>query len=204
MIPITILLCLFAYLSGSLPFGIIFTRLFSRVELTSGGSKNIGAHNVLRLAGKKLAVLTLSGDLLKGTIPVLLGIFRLDVSIWQGEVCLGLVALSAFAGHLFSIFLGFRGGKGVATAAGCFLALSPMTFLVCLMVYILVLCASGYSSAGSVSAATVLPFSVWLFTHSVPLSATAIIMAVVICIRHWENIKRLRKGTEDSPFHPRR
>lgn len=200
MISKTVLLSLFAYLSGSLPWGVILTRLFTDVDVRSEGSKNIGANNVFRLAGKRLGVLTLSGDLLKGALPVFVAMLWLDVSDWKGEVLLCLVALSAFAGHLFSIFLGFRGGKGVATAAGGFLALSPLSFLVCFLVYVLVVCWTGYSSAGSLSAAAVLPGAVWLATHSVPILLCALVMAVAIYVRHEDNIRRLIKRTEYSPL----
>jgi len=113
-----------------------------------------------------------------------------------------LIALSAFAGHLFPVFLGFKGGKGVATAAGCFLAISPFAFVVCLLAYILVLCYSGYSSAGSLTAATILPEAIWLATHSVPVTGCALIMTLFIFIRHIDNIKRLLEGTEHSAFRP--
>lgn len=204
MISKTILLLLFAYFCGSLPWGVIFTRLFSAVDVRAEGSKNIGANNVYRLAGKKLGLLTLSGDLLKGAVPVIVATLWLDASGWKGEVLVCLVALSAFAGHLFSIFLGFRGGKGVATAAGGFLALSPMSLLVCFLVYVLVVCWTGYSSAGSLSASAVLPGAVWLATHSIPLLLCALVMAVAIYVRHADNIKRLIKRTEYSPLRRER
>ena len=187
-----------AYLLGSVPCGVILTRIFSDVDIRSAGSGNIGAYNVFRAAGKRLGLMTLGGDLLKGAIPVLVGVFWLGVSDWKGEVLVSLIALSAFAGHLFPLFLGFKGGKGVATAAGCFLIISPIVFLVCVMVYVLVLCWWGYSSTGSLSAAAILPVAVWVATNSVPLTGCALIMAVIIFVRHADNIRRLLKGTENS------
>ncbi len=198
MILKTVLLLLFAYLLGSVPWGVILTRIFSDVDITSEGSKNIGAYNVFRLAGMRLGLITLGGDLLKGAIPVLVAIFWLGVSDWKGEVSVCLVALSAFVGHLFPLFLGFKGGKGVATAAGCMLVISPRGFIVCALVYVLVLCWWGYSSAGSLSAAAVLPGAMWLASHSAPLTGCALIMAVIIFVRHTDNIKRLLEGTEHS------
>ena len=198
MIFKTVLLLPFAYLLGSIPWGVILTRIFSNVDVRSAGSGNIGAYNVFRVAGKRLGLLTLGGDLLKGAIPVLVGVFWLGVSDWKGEVLVSLIALSAFAGHLFPLFLGFKGGKGVATAAGCFLVISPLVFLVCVLVYVLVLCWWGYSSAGSLSAAAILPGAVWLVTHSVPVTGCALIMVVIIFVRHAGNIRRLLKGTEHS------
>ena len=202
MILKAILLLPIAYLLGSIPWGVILTRIFSDVDVRVAGSKNIGAYNVFRLTGMKLGLMTLGGDLLKGAIPVLVGISWLGVSDWKGEVLVCLVALSAFGGHLFPVFLGFKGGKGVATAAGCFLVISPFVFLVCVLVYVLVLCRWGYSSAGSLSAATILPAAVWLATHSVPVTGCAFIMAVLIFVRHADNIKRLLEGTEHSSLRP--
>ena len=190
----------FGYLLGSIPCGVILTRVFSDVDVRSVGSKNIGAYNVFRAAGKRLGIMTLIGDLSKGAIPVLIGISWLGASDWKGEALVCLVALSAFAGHLFPLFLGFKGGKGVATAAGCFLVISPFVFLVCVLVYVLVLCCFGYSSAGSLSAAAILPGATWLATHSVPITGCAFIMALLIFVRHKENIKRLLEGTEHSLF----
>ncbi len=201
MIFKTMILLPLAYLLGSVPCGVILTRIFSDVDIRSAGSGNIGAYNVFRAAGKRLGLMTLGGDLLKGAIPVLVGVFWLGVSDWKGEVLVSLIAISAFAGHLFPLFLGFKGGKGVATAAGCFLIISPIVFLVCVMVYVLVLCWWGYSSTGSLSAAAILPVAVWVATNSVPLTGCALIMAVIIFVRHADNIRRLLKGTENS-FSP--
>ena len=202
MIRKAILLLPFAYLLGSVPWGVILTRIFCDVDVRATGSKNIGAYNVFRVGGKRLGLMTLGGDLLKGAIPVLVGISWLGVSDWKGEVLVCLVALSAFAGHLFPIFLGFKGGKGVATAAGCFLVISPFVFLVCVLAYILVLFCWGYSSAGSLSAAAVLPGAIWLATHSLPITGCAFIMALLIFVRHADNIKRLLEGTEHSSLRP--
>ena len=202
MILKTMLLLPIAYLLGSIPSGVILTRIFSDVDVRAAGSKNIGAYNVFRVAGKRLGLMTLVGDLLKGAVPVFVGISWLGVSDWRGEALVCLVALSAFAGHLFPVFLGFKGGKGVATAAGCFLVISPLVFLVCMLAYVLVMCCWGYSSAGSLSAATILPGAIWLATHSVPLTGCAFFMAVLIFVRHADNIKRLLEGSEHSSLRP--
>lgn len=202
MIRKAILLLPFAYLLGSVPWGVILTRIFGDVDVRAAGSKNIGAYNVFRVAGKRLGLMTLWGDLLKGAIPVLVGISWFGISDWNGEVLVCLVALSAFAGHLFPVFLGFKGGKGVATAAGCILVISPFVFLVCVLVYVLVVCCWGYSSAGSLSAAAILPGAIWLGTHSLPITGCAFIMALLIFVRHADNIKRLLEGTEHSSLRP--
>ena len=187
-----------AYLMGSVPWGLILTRIFSDVDIRAAGSGNIGAFNVYRLTGKRLGLLTLGADLLKGVIPVLAGVLWIGTSGWKGEALICLIALSAFAGHLFPVFLRFKGGKGVATAAGCFLVMSPLAFLVCLLVYVLMLCWWGYASVGSLSAAVILPPAVWLSTGSIPFTVCALTMAVMIFVRHVDNIKRLIKGTEHT------
>jgi glycerol-3-phosphate acyltransferase PlsY len=194
----TIVLPPLAYLIGSIPFGVILTRLFSDVDIRKSGSGNIGAFNVYRLAGIKLGIMTLLGDLCKGAVPVLVATYWTEVSGWKGELWICLVALSAFAGHIFSVFLRFKGGKGVATAAGCFLIISPLVLLVCLLVYLLILCSSGYSSAGSLSAAAALPVATWLAIHSVPITGCAVIMTLLVFMRHTDNIRRLLDGTERS------
>jgi glycerol-3-phosphate acyltransferase PlsY len=193
-----IILLPFAFCLGSVPWGVVLTRLFSDVDIRKAGSQNIGAYNVYRVAGKKLGVMTLVGDLLKGAIPVLAAVHWLEISGWKGELSVCLVALSAFSGHLFSVFLGFKGGKGVATAAGCFLVMSPLVLLVCALVYVLVFCIWGYSSAGSLAAAAVLPGAIWLATSSVPITGCALVMALLIFARHADNIKRLLHGVEHS------
>ena len=193
-----IILLPFAFCLGSVPWGVVLTRLFSDVDIRKAGSQNIGAYNVYRVAGKKLGVMTLVGDVLKGAIPVLAAVHWLEISGWKGELLVCLVALSAFSGHLFSVFLGFKGGKGVATAAGCFLVMSPIVLLVCVLVYVLVFCIWGYSSAGSLAAAAVLPGAIWLATRSVPVTGCALIMALLIFARHADNIKRLLHGVEHS------
>jgi glycerol-3-phosphate acyltransferase PlsY len=196
-----ILIPVLAYILGSVPFGIILTRLFTDVDIRKSGSKNVGAYNVFRLTGAKLGSMTLTGDLLKGAIPVLVALHWVEVSGWKGELWICIVALSAFTGHIFSVYLGFEGGKGVATAAGCFLVLSPLVFLVCLLVYLLVVCIFGYSSAGSLSAAATLLVAIWPVSHSLPLTGCAAIMAFVIFLRHSDNIRRLIEGTEHSSLH---
>jgi len=198
MISKVIILLPFAFFLGSVPWGVILTRLFSDVDIRKAGSQNIGAYNVYRVAGKKLGMMTLLGDLFKGAIPVLAAVRWLEISGWERELWVCLVALSAFFGHLFPVFLGFKGGKGVATAAGCFLIMSPLVLLVCVLVYVLILCISGYSSAGSLSAAALLPGAIWLATNSVPITGCAFVMALLIFVRHADNIKRLLHGMEHS------
>ena len=189
-----------AYLLGSVPCGLILAHLFSDTNIRQAGSKNIGAFNVYRVAGKRLGIFTLMGDIAKGALPVLVALHVLGADRWQNEAAVGLVALAAFMGHVYSIFLRFRGGKGVATAAGCILVLSPWTFVVSMLVYVLVLCAWGYSSAASLSAAMVMPGVIWVAQDSIPVTLCALTMTAFIFVRHEGNIKRLFSGQEDSFF----
>jgi len=198
MISKIIILLPLAYFFGSVPWGVILTRLLADVDIRKAGSGNIGAYNVYRLAGKRLAALTLIGDMSKGAVPVIVAMHWVDACSSKGELLICLVAMTAFLGHTHSMFLGFKGGKGVATVAGCFLIISPLVFGICALVYILILCIWGYSSASSLSAAAVLPGAIWLDLHSVPILCSAIIMTLLIYIRHADNIRRLIDGTEHS------
>jgi len=198
MVSKAIILLPAAYLLGSVPWGVILTGLFSDRDVRKAGSGNIGAYNVYRVAGKRLGIMTLVGDLLKGAIPVLVAVSWLEVSDWTGEIWVCLVALAAFSGHLYPVFLNFKGGKGVATAAGCLIIISPFVFFICLLVYLAILCSSGYSSAGSLSAAAVMAGTIWPVTHSLPMTVCALVMAVLVFVRHRDNIRRLLDGTEHS------
>ncbi|MGW8186926.1 MAG: glycerol-3-phosphate 1-O-acyltransferase PlsY [Desulfobacterales bacterium] len=188
-----------AYLLGSVPWGVVLTRMFTSVDIRQQGSGNIGATNVRRLAGTPLGLLTLSGDLLKGAVPVYLAVNVTGLGPIQQALFVSIVALAAFAGHLFPIYLKLKGGgKGVATAAGCFLVISPMSVLAALIAFLLILGWSGRVSAGSLSAAAVLPAAVWWACQSKFFTACAVIVALLIFMRHKENIKRLLAGTEPA------
>jgi glycerol-3-phosphate acyltransferase PlsY len=186
-----------AYLFGSIPFGLVLTRLFADVDIRQAGSGNIGATNVRRLAGTPLGVLTLVGDIGKGAVPVLLAQSLAAPDFLPRALCLSLVALAAFCGHLFPVYMKMKnGGKGVATAAGSLAAISPPAVLVALGVFLLVAFGSNRVSAGSLAAAAALPPAIWWTTHSSAFAACALVMAVGIFIRHRANIRRLLDGTE--------
>jgi glycerol-3-phosphate acyltransferase PlsY len=192
-----LVLPLFAYLLGSIPWGIVLTRMFTSADIRREGSGNIGATNVLRIAGPTLGALTLVGDMLKGGIPVwIAGVLTTPNSFW-GEIYISLVALAAFSGHLYPVFMRFKkGGKGVATAAGCFAVISPVAFMVAILVFIMFVCWLNMVSVASLAAAAVLPVAVWKATGSGVLTGCAVVTAILIYFRHTENIKRLLKGTE--------
>jgi glycerol-3-phosphate acyltransferase PlsY len=197
------LFCLpfFAYLLGSVPFGLVLTRLFTGVDLRRTGSGNIGATNVRRTAGNLPGALTLAGDVAKGAVPVGIGMHLVSGAGGGWDVYLGAVALSALAGHLCPVYLKFKdGGKGVATAAGAVGAFSPAAVAVALMVFAMMVCFTGRVSVGSMSGAVTLPVAVWEATGSSAMTAAAAIAAALILIRHHGNIQRLIAGEEPSVF----
>ena len=188
-----------AYLIGSIPTGVLVTRVFTGRDIRRLGSGNIGATNVRRSAGNLPGAMVLLGDMLKGFVPVYLAM-RLPVSGGEGRlgvVCAALTALGAFFGHLYPIyFKGRGGGKGVATAAGCFLPISPVALAGPLLIFALVLWRRRVVSLASLAAAAVLPVCVLLQNGSLVFTVLGAAMAVFIFLRHSGNIRRLREGTE--------
>ncbi len=187
----------FAYLLGSIPFGLVLTSVFTSKDLKAEGSGNIGATNVRRVAGSTLGFLTLAGDILKGAFPVWFAVTMASTDNLWGEAYICLVALLAVIGHLYPVYTKFKGGgKGVATTAGCFLALSPMVGITYALVFILFICLFNRSSAGSLAAAAVLPIAVWEATGLTIMTGCAFIITIFIYFRHKDNIGRLLSGTE--------
>ena len=186
-----------AYLAGSIPFGLLFTRLFSAGDVRKSGSGNIGATNVARVAGPVPALLTLLFDFAKGAAPVwLAGRLSNESAIWMMSAALG-----ALVGHCFPVWLKFRGGKGVATAAGAFLALCPPALLGSLILFLIVLYFWRYVSLASISAAAAMPlliYLLWAPHHGPPMIVTfgALAAAVIIVYKHDANIQRLVQGEE--------
>lgn len=181
-----------AYLLGSIPTGLLLGKLYG-IDVRKEGSGNIGATNLYRTVGRKVGIMTLIGDCLKGLLPVVLA-WKLGLL----EPMQAWIGLAAFCGHVFSVFLLFKGGKGVATALGVFLALSPLAVLGALAVFILLVAIWRYISLGSIVAAAVMPLIIFFRPHSNELLiATALISAIVI-IKHHTNISRLMAGTESK------
>jgi glycerol-3-phosphate acyltransferase PlsY len=191
--PMTFLLLIVAYLLGSIPTGVILAKAFGNIDIRTQGSKNIGATNVFRTAGKKLGVITLLGDILKGLIPVAIARGTLDSYFW-----IGAVALAAFLGHLYPIFLKFKGGKGIATGLGVFLALSPLPAILSLLVFGAVVYRWRYVSVGSLSATAAFLFLLALLNPHRIYIPFALIIGVLIFYRHRENIERLLSGRESK------
>lgn len=184
-----ILLFIASFILGSIPFGIIIAKA-KGVDLKKVGSRNIGATNVLRSLGKWPAALTLLGDVLKGTAAVAIGRYFGVEPIYEG-----FVGLSAILGHNFSIFLGFRGGKGVATSLGVLGIYSPQTALFTFIIWLMVVMFTKYSSLGALVSFGLLPINVLLFDSKEKLF-TAILITILIFMRHKDNIQRFIKGTE--------
>jgi glycerol-3-phosphate acyltransferase PlsY len=190
---VTVLLIVVGYGLGSIPTGLLIARWQRGVDIRRHGSGNIGMTNVLRAVGKGAAALTLVGDLAKGLIPVLLARVWLT-SPWA----IGLVALAAVVGHLYPLFAGFRGGKGVATTLGVFIPLLPGPLLIAFVVWAACVGFRRQVSLGSLAAAAFLPVAAWLWGSPAPYTLYALIAAALIWYRHRENIARLLTGTEPT------
>jgi glycerol-3-phosphate acyltransferase PlsY len=186
---VTVLSLVIGYLFGSIPFGMILTRLAGTQDLRSIGSGNIGATNVLRTGRKGLAAATLLGDMLKGTVAVL-------IAGWLGGPNAAmLAALGAFLGHLFPVWLGFKGGKGVAVYIGVLLGLFWPGALAFCAIWLVVAWLTRYSSAAALIASAVTPPLLWLDGHT-SLALLFAVLSVLLWFMHRANLARLRAGTE--------
>jgi glycerol-3-phosphate acyltransferase PlsY len=190
---VIVLLILLGYGLGSIPTGLCIARWQKGVDIRQYGSGNIGMTNVLRAVGKGAAALTLVGDLLKGLVPVLLARAWL-VSPWA----IGLVALAAVIGHLYPLFAGFHGGKGVSTTLGAFMPLLPGPLLVAFVVFAISVAWRRQVSLGSMAAATCLPIAALIWGAPTAYVLYALSAAALIWFRHAENLKRLLAGTEPT------
>ena len=185
-----------SYLLGAIPFGLIISKMVG-IDVRQEGSRNIGATNVSRVLGKKLGLLTLVCDGLKGYMPMLAAAHFLPEQ-GQKELLVCLCGIIAVLGHMFSVYLGFKGGKGVATSLGVFLFLSPPAIGISLIVFIGSVAISGFVSVGSLLAAGLIPLWLWLLGASSVVVLTAAVVATLIWIKHYENIVRLLQGREKS------
>ncbi len=188
----TAALIVFSYLLGSLSTAIITSKLMGLPDPRTQGSGNPGATNVLRLGGKKAAALTLLGDMLKGIVPMIAA-----SALGMGDATLALAGIAAFLGHLYPVFFGFRGGKGVATALGVLLGMSWMAGLAALATWLLVAKIFRYSSLAALSAALLAPIYVSLIRPAPELIAMTMVMSTLLLWRHRGNIQRLIRGQED-------
>jgi acyl phosphate:glycerol-3-phosphate acyltransferase len=187
-----IIVIVLAYLCGSVPTGVILTKRLG-LDIRQMGSGNVGATNVARSAGKKVGLFTLLGDIVKGLIPVLVVRF-FDL----GETALACAAVAALLGHVFSPFLGFSGGKGVATGLGVLLGVAPLVILLVLFFFIATFAVSRIVSLASLVAAAATPLLLWWFVYPPARIYAGTLIALLIIIRHHENIVRLLKGQEQK------
>lgn len=194
------------YFAGSIPFGLIIGRL-NKIDIRQHGSGNIGATNVLRTLGKKWGLLCFTLDFLKGLLPVIFSA-RLTAQAGFGgdEFIPAIAVVTTVLGHIFSCFLKFKGGKGIATSAGAITAIAPYAFISGFILWFAVMKISGYVSLASIVAGIAIPFlalvSNALKLHSEPISVYSIgilfLIAVLVTVKHKTNIKRLREGNEPS------
>jgi acyl phosphate:glycerol-3-phosphate acyltransferase len=192
-----------SYLIGSIPTGLLVAKTVGGGDIRNAGSGNIGATNVTRLLGKKLGIITLLGDVLKAILPMLVvyGYFvhsGVSISSQNLDLIVSLCGAAAFLGHIFPIYLKFKGGKGVATALGVFIVLEPVAVLISLFLFVGIVYVSGFVSLGSLLVSALLTLWIWLLGGSPNHIFLALFVAVFIWLKHMENINRLLEGTEKS------
>jgi glycerol-3-phosphate acyltransferase PlsY len=219
LIKLVVIIVVVSYLLGSIPFGYLLVRLFRGEDVRKTGSGNIGATNVARTGSKRLAIATLLLDALKGYAAVAFAFWLAGVHRFEGQPTTSLydrttqtmdsrtvfllAALAAFVailGHMYTVWLRFKGGKGVATAAGSFVALAPRALLIAIVLFVLVVALTRYVSLGSIVAVAAFPFFVWWVNPAerttIPILLFIAASSLLIIVRHRDNIRRLIAGTE--------
>ena len=182
-----------SYMLGAVPFGLLLSKALSKRDPREHGSGNIGATNAMRTGGKKVGILTLLADIAKSLLPV-----SLAVAAELSEIWIAAIALATFIGHLFPVYLNFKGGKGVATMLGAILPWQPWAALVGLLIWLALIVLSRYVSLASIIAALLLPLLVMWFGGSIPALIVSMVFASLVTLKHAGNIKRLMNGTESS------
>src|SRR3989304_9069716 len=190
----TVILIIAAYLIGSIPTGIIVAKIIGAPDPRTIGSGNIGATNVGRAAGKAAGIVTLIGDILKGFLITSLAFYIFGNS----PTAVSITGLAVFLGHIYPIFLLFKGGKGVATALGVFLAIGALQALIAVILFAVIVAIFRYVSLGSMIAAVSIPILFSLFEATILYALFAVLIAVLIVLKHSDNIKRLVNGTENK------
>lgn len=189
--PMRVFLTVLAgYFIGSIPFGVIVSRLFN-IDITKYGSGNIGATNVLRTLGVIPGIIVLTLDLIKGTLAAYLGTLIIKDPLW-----VVLVGLAAILGHMFSIFMGFKGGKGAAVGLGVLLAIAPEIFLAAALLVIIIIALTRYVSLASIFGPWLVAALMYFLNKPLPYLWATILVAILMVIKHIPNIKRLLTGTE--------
>lgn len=197
------LFIIISYLIGSIPTGLLLARAIGGGDIRKAGSGNIGATNVTRLLGKKLGLITLLGDVLKAAIPMLAVYWYFAhtgraISAQEVDLAVSLCGGAAFLGHIFPVYLKFKGGKGVATALGVFIILEPVAVLISLFLFTGIVYVSGFVSVGSLLVSALMTLWIWLLGGSPNHVFLAFFIAVFIWLKHMDNINRLLEGTEKS------
>jgi len=191
-----IVLLIGAYLLASIPFGLFISQKVLRLDITKAGSGNIGATNVAREVGFRWGAITLLSDTLKGFIPVILACYLLGSSKEINEALKGIVGLSALLGHQFPVYNRFRGGKGVATCLGVFLAISPISCLFSGIIFFILISLWRFVSLGSILAVLTMPIWLYLMGHPTFVVLLSLIISFLITFQHRGNIQRLIQGNE--------
>ena len=184
------------YLLGSIPFGLVVAKCLGTVDPRTAGSRNIGFTNVLRLSGKTAGLLTLAGDMGKGWI-----VAWVAAQTFDREAVVVAIALTPIVGHLYSVFLGLRGGKGVATAMGAVTGIAPSVGVVIMLVWLITVAIWRYSSGAALAAFVALPVVALVFGRDWVFVLGSVVMSSMIVFRHWENVVRLWQGTEPKIGH---
>ncbi len=189
---IIIIVIISAYVIGSIPFSLLVGKFVAGIDIRQKGSGNIGATNVLRTLGVGGAILALLGDLLKGIVATWLGM------VVGGSGLAAVCAILVIVGHCYSMFLGFKGGKGVATSAGIMLYLMPKVVVILLITFVIVVVLSKYVSLGSITVAALFPVMAISLNYNNAYIIMSLIMMIIVVFQHRENIIRLRNGTENK------
>jgi len=198
-----ILFIIISYLLGSIPTGLLLAKAAGGGDIRRAGSGNIGATNVTRLLGKKLGLITLAGDVLKAVVPML-GAYWYFAHAGQGisaqevDLAVSLCGGAAFLGHIYPIYLKFKGGKGVATALGIFIVLEPVAVLISLILFAGIVYITGYVSVGSLMVSALMSLWIWLLRGAPNHVFLAFFIAIFIWLKHMDNINRLLEGKEKS------
>lgn len=188
-----IIIVIICYLIGNISFSFLLTKLKLRKDIREFGSGNAGTTNVLRVLGKKYAVMVLSGDVLKGVVAVLIGKF-----FGSSQIVTILCGLAVVIGHNWPALMGFRGGKGIATSIGVFLVYDPIIALICIAIGIVIIAVSKYVSLGSISGMIIFPVVNLIFSRGIQNFIYASIIAIIAIYKHRTNIERLIKGNENK------
>ena len=196
-----IIYILFAYLLGSFPTSAIIARLAGGINLSETGSGNLGATNVTRVIGKKYGIITLIIDALKGFLPVFIA-FKYYRYFHFSFVILSIIVIAPIIGHCYSVYIKFKGGKGVATALGVFLAVSPEAVVMALLIFIVMVFLSKYISLSSITAALFRPFLICYNLINLNIFIASCFISLLIIYKHIPNIKRLLNGTENKLNRP--